>query len=1005
MTSVPGCCCEQQISTGVIVTGSGSADPVAVNQPNLSLYLGRVDDSCVPCQAGRIHGTVTVKVRTLQLSSSSGSISIFEIPYGIGIQGLEYFPDTPIIEDPEHKGVWKLDPNNSDSYNEQFKSFDRLYFNTVKQLIDDVKLKPPFVYKGAPFRVCDCFTDVMYTSSTKTDDENDRAKIQKLLCSLWGVGINALHLKWKPSLYLGEHDTTVGSVASSSVGGIDSTMLFKAAETNYFEGWADRWQTTQHARTILLPKSLKKSGLNQPISINWMKLKTGSMEDVFNGKTIKPTDYPKPNINGNPHENLYTLKTANWRRAFSAATWGSLYSTNYRNFPKYYCYGDIDGSGLSKQLEQINVLYKSGGPEYYPLIRGVTLPVPTTGKVTPATTVIGHGCEATTTRCDGQAGSQSIPPGWDFTFPNDRKFTYLYPNNVVFFGANDGDLSKSQGNKSLLYYTIKQPNVNPCYMKQELIKPGIETSKPCGVDSDGCCSSLTYGYTPGLPGGQRICVDTLAKYKFAVMGFYLENNPQYINTIFLDGPEHTIEHNILANKNYSNTPPTDACKPQPKETTYLTTDFTHIEPVTLPKFWWATDNGVQKLNNIRAASGVVYGIKLSKLYYQGRKITQVPYINPIAIYRTNHCRDQYECIDTYTCKVTEKTTNEGCGDCGGEDVISVYYDSRRCDCSNPGSTTTSTRCGPINNSECEVDNCCVTSTITVERVPYCTVYPDDSCCIPEDIVYDNCGKPIDPCGESVQKVTTTGQDTTEKILNPFLMFNKYHETYGNLLTQLAPNAWRVVKNDLDDSSNVNDSSYEFCKDSGRVDPDCGITVHTFNSMEYLQSMVTNLYGKNLEYGNLKLKIANNLPIGSSNVVMFEAGTPDWPQAITPITFDGTAPETKERTGESNKNEIIDRLKARTDKYPGQGNDDNLYWYYRTVYELADFFAINPIPTKDDDEVLKTDLKTVYYPDGIPSLEYSETKIQITPDGNINFKRVERYKLNWFDVPFETLLTT
>jgi hypothetical protein len=67
------------------------------------------------------------------------------------------------------------------------------------------------------------------------------------------------------------------------------------------------------------------------------------------------------------------------------------------------------------------------------------------------------------------------------------------------------------------------------------------------------------------------------------------------------------------------------------------------------------------------------------------------------------------------------------------------------------------------------------------------------------------------------------------------------------------------------------------------------------------------------------------------------------------------------------------------------------------------FAIKPIPTEADDELLKIDAKTVYYPAGIPSLEYSETKLQITSDGKIRFKTVDRYKLNWFDVPFESLL--
>jgi hypothetical protein len=417
---------------------------------------------------------------------------------------------------------------------------------------------------------------------------------------------------------LGEHDTTVGPVGSFSAVGVTSTMLFKAAETNYFEGWEDRWQTTQHARTILLPKSLKKTNLNQPISINWMKLKKGSMEDVFNGNIIDPRDYPAPNINGNPHENSYTLKTANWRIAFSAAVWGSLYSTNYRNNPLYYCYGSVDGTDLSKRLEQINVLYKSGGPEYYPLVQGITLPEPSTGNVSSAVTIVGHGCEQTTTRCDGKTGSEAILGHWGFTFPNDTKFTYLYPNNTVFFGANDGDLSKSQGNKSLLYYTIKEPKTDPCYKKQELIKPGILTTTPCGVDSSGCCSSLTYKYTPGFPNGTRICVNTYANYKLAVIGFYLENNPQYINSVFLDGPEVTFGHKILSNKYYPDTPPADPCKAKPNETTYTTTDFSHIEPVTKPKFWWATNQGTQQLNksnsvNIKTLEKISKNFIINKL--------------------------------------------------------------------------------------------------------------------------------------------------------------------------------------------------------------------------------------------------------------------------------------------------------------------------------------------------------------------------------------------------------
>lgn len=998
MTSVPGCCCDPQISTGVVIAGSGSPHPVAINQPNLSLYLARVDDSCIPCQSGMIHGTVNVQVMTIFQTTSTSVNQPFEIPYGIGTQGLEYFPDTPIIEDPKKKGVWKLDPDNPSSYNEKFKLFDRLSFNTIKQLIDQIKTKDKFLYKGVPFQICDCYTDALYTSSTKTDDENDRAKIQQLLCSLWKVGINALHLKWKPSLYLGEHDTTVGPVAPSSVAGMSSTMLFKAAETNYFEEWEDRWQTTQHARTILLPKSLKKSDIKKPISINWMKLKKGSMEDVFNRNTVDPRDYPAPNINGNPHENSYTLKTADWRIAFSAAVWGSLYSTNYRNNPERYSYGSVDGSDLSERLEQINVLYKSGGPEYYPLVQGITLPVPSTGNVSSATTIAGHGCEQTTTKCDGSTGSTAIPAGWVFTFPNDTKFTYLYPNNTAFFGAKDGDLSKSQSNKSLLYYTIKQPQTNPCYEKQEVIKPGILTTTPCGVDSSGCCSSVTYKYTPGFPGGIRVCVDTNANYKLAVIGFYLENNPQYINSIFLDGPEVAFSHKILSNKYYPDTPPADPCKAKPNETTYTTADYGHTESTTKPKFWWATNQGTQQLNDLRSTGGVIYRIKLSKLYHQGKKLTQVPYINPIAISTTNNCKKYFGCIDKYTCKVTITIATTNC--CEASSWSYSYYDPKACSCSEPSKTTTSTGCAW--DSDCD-EECCTTYTETIERIAWCDAFPDDSCCVPDEIIYDECGKPIDPCGESIPKVDKKEQDTTEKVLNPFLMFDKQHQTYGNLLARLAPNAWRVVKNDQDDSSNVDDSSYEFCKDGGRIDPDCGITVHTFNTTEYLQSMVTSLYGKKLEYGNLKLKTVDNLPTSTSSVVMFETRKDDWPQAIAPISFNSSPPEVKERTGESNKTEMIERLKARTDKYPGQGANANRYWYYRTVYELADIFAIKPIPTEGDDEFVKIDEKAVYYPAGIPNLEYSETKLQITSDGKIKFKTVDRYKLNWFDVPIESLL--
>ena len=956
MTSVPGCCCDQTVSTGLMVQSGKPRQPLFYNEPNLKLFSAEIQGA-IPPSGSSIYGTITT------LSDNNGIEVETEVPFSLepNSNSIQYFPYIPVTQNDDGSYTFPKDLS--------WKRFTRTYSTSMNEYTQSVRNSNRTFYNSQPFLICDCFSDALYTSASKTEDENNRAKILQGLCKYWNVGINARYLTWKPSLYLGTHNTTIEDFEKRTLDPGKAELL-RATETKYFEEWNNRHQNTVHLRSIILPKSLqpvfadlKKSG---PVSVNYNKLRRGSL-------TVKPPDYPlpgqRPHEPGAPHDSAWSNYYYMWRLLYGAAYYGTRLNNIVRTSAGAAFGGDV--------YDTDDQFYYPEG-EYRPIIHRLNKDTFNGVCTWGASWGGGPGrdpCYATNhpddprQTCEGTCGT--VAPitrgGYTYDIPEDTRFTITYRNNVFFYGEKDGSLANTNPAKTLLYYTVGTETDRAPLIEYD-IPPGTKLAESCHQDEQGCCAVFRTGYVEGFLNnvaypyaGNR----GNAHYKLTQFSFKLNKDPVYISSK-TNLNSKTVSHQLYVGKNYGETNHRyDRCTPPPVLTTILNQDTDHAEEDTAPGCWWATDNSNLGQNKNIGSKQIT--IDITKQYYQGIRTELKPYHNNTSASLTELCDSNAPRCELYfLCKHTVIYIDS----CGGS-YDNIEYYRFGCSCEEPVRDCGSGS-GSYEDSETG-EQCAWSRYCKVEKVPYCSVPgsgENNWCCNPTIPTLDECGNPIPDCGYPIPAVTTQSVETTEYVPNPFIYFDTAHVYYSDILNNLAPNSWRLVERDYGNSS------------CGQY---CERDIHVFSKLDYFQSLVTNLYGRDLEYGSLKLKTQLGKQV-------------NWPQAM-PISFSNKPIETTNATGETNKAFMKTILQNRTSLFPGNtGGDREKYWKERIVYELTDYFSVPGLTLLDG-------ITTTWYPEGLPDLKYSDKRLQIASNGYEIKREILgiTYDLNWFETPIQNVL--
>ena len=1012
MTNVTPCCCDDNNGIGLAVGGSGSDKSADTNVPNLHLYYAELEDTCLPCNGKTIHGTMEIPYKSSREIFSKIHRMFVGYSETEDTYTLSHFPELGLIKNPK-SGKYELSQEESVYIFIEHSEGTGLYkgqkYFTFKDFIEKAKSLPKGNFKGHVFKPCDCFTDVLYISKDKTEDENAIAEIQKLYCDYYRIGVNALHLQWKPSVYLGEHDSKVEGISACGPIHIESDRR------GFVQDCTSRPQSTQHVRSIFLPKNFKGSGITFP-SFNIKKLWYGPDHDdkiLENDPKFWPNqkdvnDTENVIFKGADHSTIYLLYTYMFRVLFTALSFSSMkYSLYEKEIKKqpWFHYIDPPSFGEFSTLETLNIMRNPTlGEHRTPIcctVQGISGPA-----ITGATY---YDCDTNEQHCDGNGQDFPDPVKCESvdTTGKPPPIITVFDQPVVY---NKSSTSK---NKGFIYYAFGCiPEI--CYVQIPPVDPSFIIGNSCGsyVKSldilRNCLCQDTYFYGGFVDSiGRRKCYEKYAYYDFTTFNFSLSD--KYIIPFKIKN--YSIRHKILVPQpesfqDYPTNPKCNSfeisCNTEPDELTY--------EKTSVPYYWWSTNGGSNLINSL---------------------LTNTNYSN----------EEKYRFITNTNFKigVKQKTAlyNKGkqtvCAQqcCGTQQEIGCVRitDTVVYDAVDNSITQQQTRGSII---KCEDQSCvtCPGCEYDVKEEWSDCNYDDDSAggctkftitekyCIPEVIgekpnecketITDSCGNDVPVCKTvETPRIINRLVDAETWIPNPFLFFNIPHLNYQDVLLKIGK-AWSIKqKLHIDDSANIcNTSPFTECSlDS------CYNNIYLFSEKDYLQSKLTKLYGKKLEYGSLQIEYLypdgdtswfNDLIEYPSDYLTssFTIGIDFWPQAIPAQTN-----QTDIVSNKDNKSYIIEILKNRKSFHPDDSfrialgppnqTDYERYWTQRVVYELADTFQI-------EGKVI-SDIKSEYYKDGIPDLSYTKTKLAIFKTGKISKQESKEYKLNWFDVSIQNII--
>lgn len=1119
-TTSASCCCDPVsggLYGGYYVKGSGneklsSDDTFGFNGNSLNLNLAEVD-KCIPCTAG-IHGAIRIWIGRGRFNEPIGKPQrIFIEGYGnvFGQDANAYPQIYPVLvnygqenDSLEEKGllISKFPSLESMGWTESGAWFtpvpttiilepaglpplptpelpnikDGSFDNHYKTLINLIKQKPLELDEdGNPFKICDCFTDNLYTSPDKTEKENNRARRLQLLCEQYNVGINSAHIEWKPSKYIGKHDTTIISPLKTLEPG--ELALAKCINTNGKDGCCELPQQTKHATSIILPKKLENQRIEPPIMMNLPYIVGKYNEDPFFKVRPTPADYSYNSACTNFYEPRTPHNTDRMKapiianlRAFLQVMY--LAPDGFNGYPfqgikgfesAVIVPGMFDNGWIFMWPQEA----KSG--EYNEAISQLLTPDAKTWerckKVLKEPSITGTavgaapGCpDCITDPClGGGRGSQPCEgsgtlvrdPGEIITLPAlPGTFVPAQKANIYYSGASDSELSKIS-KRSLMYFTLNgETKFASCPLDGGSSNDYTITSCGGTFIFGRCCFGGGSVATP-RSNGEPVCPNRsgtsfLTKYTMGEIIYDIQkiktNDPFirfYINPtgrgLYFGDPAYktsskvyNIQSKILEQKS--------GCGKWLGPATHAILNDNAIYN------WWNMDDA-ELLMPEKDTTTTLNLIEPRPLLWQGTQAVLEPGLQNSEGTCTccdKTCQARKGCVGR-ACIEAEIVSGQGCGE-EPTSSITYRYGTPTCtgcvqkegrsetgDCGSDGGTwktevsysyTITTYCGAaqfFHNQYClrNPDLC----------VPFCES-GDGACCCCTDDGDDDCESDAPPEGFFCNQKPDKWKN------NPGVIHTEDGYTnYGAMLSGIG--SMYAIKT-------FNKKGYK------QTSPYNGIVL-SITTRQYKQTLITSLYGKDLEFGSIDLQtfaadettfrknlssprggvgeaeiITSTIGIGTDPFSLYWRqnwgrgvfGTTkylrkrSWPQGVMvdPIKKKPASAQPLPNEQEFIQN-VKEILKNRVSKYPTQsirgGDDDGCdfgevttYWKERAIYELADIFAIKSDPT----------VKTDYYPAGIPDLSSTSVKLVVKGNGIVTISSgYEEYDLNWFFTSYKNML--
>lgn len=1076
-TTSASCCCEEiRVKTALYVKGSDT-DAVlpGLNESSLNLYLAEAE-KCVPCEQTPFHGGIGGFVFLEETYTGIGSdgrpvllnkTPLFILPYGNGdVSGsLKYFPRGSLISIDHEKETFKI--------NNQPYLIPRIEGDTIYDTIKKIKDTGPQYFdvkeNKDPFTFCDCFTDALYTSTEKTKKENFRATIQQALCSGFRVGINANNIIWKPSIYMGRHDTSIKDRQKRIYppGEFMAREFIESGGTKGELGPAQR----EHATTIFLPNSLKKSNLTRPMALNMSSITGKFTSKAFRDDSGRPPLWA-PWYVGQIQDTAKTKRFANIRLLLAVLRYAPdgfrgnpfVYNSLSQTRPLYEgpnadprLWTDPDEIDWNVYDKAVSKVLTPDNPVYETIPRvlsrasknGILIESAKGCLFTRASNACdgGGGGGGLYGECPGNTEVYSFTPAGITSIPRSPNTDVVGQRvNIQYADKADSILAQAANsrNKSIVYFTVNDdlrtcPPSPPSY-------EGSGSSKPCGPSQRGACCVYppSTSWNSGTAPRKFNCSACRCNYLigFPSYGVYKYKNKK--PTVQLSSGNYYKIFNFISHIQLAS-----GCG----SLNIGSGGLQHVQTETIPKAWWCSDAGQElantKITEPQSNDSPRYVILPFKQFYTGtpaifktprstgnfseggssiwtdsNEFNCLPGNGTACLVCTNRLVYQPDCPGYFESYIIEQVS--GCNIEG----------NFGCDCD-----ATQWEIPETETIEWDSFSPCIES-ITVESrtatpVTYCEYYaslgelnPQVLCCR-DDADRNPCNN-LDDIGVSPDNPVCTPTEDGTRTTNPFVVFTSGRINYSNILDQFG-SKFNVRK-----YNGINENTV---KGGGWI-PNSGSSITEFTTSDYKQSLITNLYGKQLEFGDISLKpfapllertygqtLASKwetLPSISRMGVNGQARltdrtaringvlhiSPEWPQALN-------APE----INKINKSEISERdlnnskekeeiklsfekwLSGRTRKeapqfirYPEYTLNYEpiveLYWVIRMIYELADVFAIN----------YNSEITTDYYPQGIPDLQYTDKKLIVKGNGEIEVKKVGLYELNYFYSPLEDIIT-
>lgn len=898
-TTSASCCCEDTTRAryGIYIKGSGpkpfSEDP-GWNQNSLNLYYNKIV-GCKPCEGDKIHGGVSVSLYTGQtygIQRGPGTptdirayTGDFIIPYNQGGGGpgtaiLQHFLDAGgvKIDDAKKKievysggigggGFWYREPG--------------LSVNEMIQNIIDKYENKKVIVNGLPVKICDCFTDELYTSEEKTKDENFKAVALQALCSAWRVGTNAENIIWDTPVFLGTHDTTVGNVGP---GQYALKEYLESSRTNIV------WPPAQSkfATTLFLPKSWAKDRYTEPMMMNMGALSGRNRPKEFREDPQRPAGWA-PWIVDNPHT---TDKTDRYKfiRLFLGVL--RLAPDGLRGIPfdgtidSYPSYAIVVTPGLwdfsrtwtdpdmiawdTLYSEAVSRIMTPSEAEYKDKVivtkKGFASGILVTGS---------EGCDHGTA-CGGRRYGQTDPDYTStgiFISPEYKGITRPPETDILYERAN---IEYARGkdtsfefytptrafSNSLVYYTVNNDTSDKCPVLKPVIDGKYRTT-PGGPSQRGCCcvtAHPTDNDSSSPNSGSSSCPSWYSSYQLGFPEITRgkignERNPYILFHVVAKGDQSRRVYSFITDiKFYARYQPVSGCG------TVRIGNYEHMNTDTVPQAWWCCDGGQTELAKLK------YPIE-EKEQFRYAFITYPQFYAGTAAKLVSNATNGQPAGAFYNCNIPGDCPPDGgigllatqraevvcvTGDNPNPDPVKAPGDGAQYICGGfgceilPGAieTCSDDRSGPFTSSDC-LEGSYETRIWTATPITWCAwaqMQGLDPYNNPQEVCCYRAPPPEGACEEFLENPSGTScveNKIKSPINNPFLAFTSSITNYGSLLTQIG-SKFRVKKIVKE-------------KTGYYLDPYKGISILDFTSSEYKQTLVTSAYGKKLEFGTLRLK--------------------------------------------------------------------------------------------------------------------------------------------------------